>query len=61
MATLNHIIRVPLDGTTMTIDVRPVYTREFFARMWLGMLLLRMAAWVLGCNFVFDHGDEDSN
>lgn len=42
----------------MTIDVRPVYTREFYARMWLGMLFLRLAAWVLGCNYVFAHGDD---
>lgn len=43
----------------MTVDVRPVYTREFWLRMWLGMQLLKMAAWVLGCNFVFEHGDRE--
>jgi hypothetical protein len=42
----------------MTLYVKPVYTREFHLRMWLGKLLLRMAAWVLGCNFRFGNEGE---
>jgi hypothetical protein len=51
-ATLN--VRVPLDNTTLhaTIDVR--LTREFYLRTWLGCQLIRLAAWVLGCNVEFD-------
>lgn len=60
MATLNHIIKVPLDGTTFTVNIRPVYTREFHLRMWLGLRLLYMAAWVLGCNFQFDGLSDES-
>jgi hypothetical protein len=60
MATVSHIIRVPLDGTTMTaeMNIEIVYTREWHLRMWLGKRLLHMAAWVLGCNFQFPSADE---
>lgn len=61
MATFNHFISVPLNGTTMTVDIRPIYTREFHLRMWLGLRLLRMAAWALGCNFQLERGDEVAN
>lgn len=59
MATFHHIVRMPLDHhTTMTIEVEPVYTRQFHVRMWLGLLLMRMAANVLGCNFRIDEASK---
>lgn len=59
MARIEPIrVNVPLDGTTLTAHVDVILTRQFHVRMWLGMQLLKMAAWVLGCNFIFDRGDE---
>ena len=54
MAHINHTIKKPLNGTTMVLEIYPVYTREFFVRRWLGIRLLRLAAWVLGCDIRFE-------
>lgn len=35
------------EDTTLTVKVE--LTREFRARVWLGLLLIRTAAWVMGC------------
>lgn len=59
MASLDLKVRVPLDNTTMTVEIEPILTREWHIRMWLGMFFLRMAARALGCNFQIDRGESE--
>jgi hypothetical protein len=50
--------RVPLPNTTLTVNIHTVLTREFRIRLWLGKKLILLAALVLGCNVVFDSGQD---
>lgn len=50
--------KVPLPSTTLYVDVCVKITRQYRIRLWLGMTLIRLAAWVLGCNVEFE-GDEE--
>ncbi len=62
MASLNsnytHYARVPLPNTTLTVNIRTVYTHQFRLRVWCGVTLIRLAAWCLGCNIAFEGTDE---
>jgi hypothetical protein len=42
----------------LTVNIHTVLTREFRIRLWLGKKLIRLAALVLGCNVVFDSGQD---
>jgi hypothetical protein len=57
VATFKHVARKPLDSSvTLVVDIEAVCTREYHIRFWLSKQLIRMAAWVMGCNVRF--GDE---
>ena len=59
MAEVKHVMRKPLMNTTMTVEITPVLTREFRVRLWCGLVMLKLALWVLGGNFEFVTGDME--
>lgn len=50
--------RKPLAGATLTATIHAKFTREFYIRFWLGTQLIRVAAWILGCNVQVENGRD---
>lgn len=42
---------------TLTVNVRLIGERRMRARLMLGVWLVRLAAWVIGCNIVVNDGE----
>jgi hypothetical protein len=57
MTNVNLKIRKPLPNVTITATVH--MTKEYRFRLWLGKLLLRFAADVLGCDIRFEKPDME--
>ena len=57
MANVNLKIRKPLPNVTITATVH--MTREYRFRLWLGLLLLKLTANVLGCKFQLEKPDME--
>lgn len=56
---MKYVFNQPLnDGVTLAVNLTPIYTREYHLRLWLGVQLVRLAAWVWGCRVRFDHDEE---
>ena len=55
---MNHTLRLrkPLGHATLDLDVR--VTREFKIRMWIGVRLIRLAAWVMGGKSRFTYSKD---
>jgi len=50
----NLNVRKLSKDTTLTVMVK--VTKEFRLRMWIGLKLMALASWVIGCNFKVDKG-----
>lgn len=50
--TASRIVRLrKLPKESMTLEVTVRVTSEFYARIWVGRQLIRLAAWIIGCDF----------
>lgn len=54
-----YYAKVPLPSTTMTVNIKTVLTHQYRIRLWCGINLLRLAAWVLGCNIVIESASNN--